>query len=337
MKWKDIPDSARQKLLSLYESGNSLDNAAVTLGINSETLRRRLREYRYQAEMTRKIESGDFDFSFISSRKWNDYLVLEADDLMVISDLELPDTDEAVLQAFLMTAIRYNIRRMVILGDGTAQDQHGLSTWLSTWKDSESIDFGGVFGILNRLIRLLLECFDEIYYVSGNHDQRIAKVTNGQVHMGLLLQHFGGRVHFSQYRRMYLKTSRGTIGLFHQSNFSANGLSLSRKMYNVEPGFDGKKLSAIVVAHIHHWSCGKSDDNLAGCYSLGCARAPERTQYLNETPSTHSQWSQGFMRIQNGFIHNYDLHETDWDEVLGEYAKGLLFHRPLVKTQRIPD
>lgn len=90
-------------------------------------------------------------------------------------------------------------------------------------------------------------------------------------------------------------------------------------MYNAE-NFRGTKPYALITTHIHHWSCGRSEDGLAEIYSLGASEDDSLSQYANETPSAHAKRSQSMILMKRGYLRNIERKSTDWLSELAEYA-----------------
>lgn len=320
MSWQNLSEPTKNSLVQVYRLNKSL--AAITpyaeqLGMNPSTLMRNLQRYNREQEIEFQAEDIGIRLPDQSTRKWNDYLVLESEDALIISDLESPDTDLVWIETVILVAIRHKIKRLVILGDLSAGDQEGLATHLAVWRESGEIDYSTHIGMLRKMIDILKLWFvDGITVISGNHDERISKVTGGQAHLGMFL---GDQVQFSRYRKMYIRNHRGYIACYHQSNFSDNGIKVGRGMYEQE-NFEGAHPYAVIVTHIHHWACGKSKDNLCEIYSLGCSRSRELTQYVNVTPSSHAQWSQSMILMKQGYMRNLERSSTNWQEELGEFA-----------------
>lgn len=321
MQWNQIHPLQKQQALELYRTNKSIETIsplAFQLDIQPATLIRRLQEMDRQDRIETGAKELGIRFPVQSPRQWNDYLVLEGEDAIVISDIESPDADLVWLETALLVAIKNGIKRLIILGDTSAGDQEGLATHLATWRESGEVDYKSGIGMIRKMLEIFLIWFDDIDIISGNHDERIAKSTKGQIDLGTFLDNYGTKVVFSRYRKMYFKTHRGYIAMYHQSNFSDNGIRVGRGMYEQE-NFERSHPYAVIVTHIHHWACGKSKDNLCEIYSLGCSRDRELTQYVNVTPSSHAQWSQSLIVIRNGYLRNLERTSTDWNCELGEF------------------
>lgn len=248
--------------------------------------------------------------------------IIKTNDIILISDIEAPDHDEAMVQLPLLLGMRYGIKKLAIIGDAIKEDV--FASWAKSMLSPE--DFESEMDTFEELLRFWMKWFDEIHIRPGNHDARVAVATGGQIHLGMFLKRLGykGQISYHPLRRMWIETDRGLVALYHQKNSSANGVDVARKMYNVEPGIDGRKPYMVWTTHSHHAGFCKSDDGLAGCFSMGCARSWEKTLYANEVPQTAVRWSQsvGMIRRGKGYLFERDM--TDWEEVLGEFAGNAL-------------
>jgi len=149
---------------------------------------------------------------------------------------------------------------------------------------------------------------------SGNHDERIARATKGQVWLGMFLVDLP--VKLTRYAYLWLKTSRGYVYVCHPSNYSANSAALGQKLYNVTLAPDGSK-PHIILAHTHQMQTAKSPDGLRDIVASGCMRDPQRTKYVQQHTTTHHKWAQGLVMVKNGYLYNIGR-DSDLEFWLGE-------------------
>jgi hypothetical protein len=62
------------------------------------------------------------------SRTYLDYPVIDGDDLIIISDIEIPDHSAKMLQLALLTGMARGIKHLIVAGDLIATDQDSLNT-----------------------------------------------------------------------------------------------------------------------------------------------------------------------------------------------------------------
>jgi len=262
------------------------------------------------------------NFPVSTSPIYNDYIVAETDDALIFSDLELPDQDSDLLKAAFLVAIKFNIKHLIIAGDMVATDQATLTEWAQTWVTDREATFPTVIEISLQILHEFGEQCDSIYMIEGNHDDRVARKTGGQVFLGMFLA--GTKAKYSRYAYMYIKTRRGMVKVCHPSNFSANSVALGQKLYNVSVGPNEEKCH-IILGHTHQMQSGFSPDGTHEIHALGCMRDPQRTRYLQKHSTTYPQWSQGFLLMRGGYFYPLSKYGTNWKELLGEFATVLPF------------
>ena len=317
MNWNDIPADTMQRLLSMYELRLPLDEQARILGVTPKNLIRRLQEYRTYSK--RLALARNLQMPASSPRTYTDYEVLEGDDWLIISDLEVPDHDPSMIETIIRTGARFGIKRLVIAGDLIAGDQRGISSWPSLWAESYEASLQRVLTITKTLLKLLHQQFEDIYFISGNHDERIGRSTGGHINIGMLLE--GMNVNFSHYAYLFIETSRGPVYICHPQNFSKNPVKLGQELYTPILSPSGEKCH-IVLGHCHRAESGASPDGLREVHALGCIRDPEKTKYKMLASNKHYKWTQGFLMIREGFFYPLTKRGTDWRGLLGEFASN---------------
>jgi len=86
------------------------------------------------------------------SPNYEDFIVVEADDIIMIADIEIPDHDPRVLRRAMLTGMRYGIRKIALGGDIIATDQDALNTWLTTWAEDNRMTYASALRQLKQII-----------------------------------------------------------------------------------------------------------------------------------------------------------------------------------------
>lgn len=232
---------------------------------------------------------------------------LDHNNVLITSDWEIPDVDPRMVTLLRKIAKTQNIKHLVIAGDFLATDQESLTHWTATLAEDYQPTFGSVVRLAKDMLRWMLEDFETVSMIRGNHDDRVAKATKGQVHLGMFLEDLG--ITYSQHDHLYLTTKRGTVKVIHPRQYSGDSLKLGQRFYNVTE-HNGEKCH-IVIAHTHQAQLGKSPDKLRDIVALGCLRDPRRTKYLQRNSATFAGWDQGFLMIKDGYFHPIVLGQTD--------------------------
>ncbi len=284
------------------------------------------------ADLAEYIE-GDF-IPDGGGRYFDDFITIESDDFLVISDLEIPDHDPAMVQAAKLTAKAKGIRTLIIAGDAIACDQDSINTWKPLWRIGSALNLQAAIGLFALILVSLSEVFDRIIVIRGNHDDRIAKATGGEIWIGMIMEFVKNRlrsnctIEFSRYSYVYAKTSRGWTYICHPKNFSDVSVNLGRQIYdsNNGPNYDPADLNPvvekchIVLAHTHNAQRGWSKDGYREIIGLGCMRDTSKTEYVMTNSSKHAEWSQGFLFVKQGYFYDATRRATNWRELLGPLA-----------------
>jgi len=314
MKWKDVSLPEKERLANLYIQRLPMHKEAEALNMKYSSLERYLRAYLQHKRMFLTDMAQNIHLPPSPSRLYLDYETIVTDDIVIGADIEIPDYSREYLSLLLLTGMAYGIKKLCIAGDLVATDQQALNDWIKTWRTGMELGFETVIDITFNLLTSLAKWYEEIYIIEGNHDDRIARKTGGEVHLGMLLR--GTIAKYSRYSYLWIETSRGPIRVVHPSGpsgFSQDPITLGQKLYNAEP-----RKCHYVVAHCHRRQDGWSPDGAYEIHSLGAGRDPQRTQYKCKNVTTFKQWDSSFLVVRNGFHYPLDLKSTNWKEVLGE-------------------
>jgi hypothetical protein len=206
---------------------------------------------------------------------------------------------------------------------------------VNTWIHKESLGLEDALDVGEQILVAFLSWFEEIIIVEGNHDDRIARKTGGEIHLGMLLRLAG--VKYSRYSYCYIKTNRNggpepfsgeMIKIMHQKNYSGASASLAQQIFDVENGPYGddpknKVDCHIVIAHTHHAQRGWSKDGSREVVALGYCRDPERTAYKQKSATKHHKSISHFLMIKGGYFYDFSKYGTNWKHELGHLYEQL--------------
>jgi predicted phosphodiesterase len=264
------------RIADIYRNGSQAQflDEAIKLGTNTQTLGRQCRNFHTVSEKLRaKYMAAAIPDS--TTPVYDQYTIVNTDNAIVISDIEVPDHDPRILRLALLAGMKHGIKTLILAGDIIATDQDALNSWLTTWADGEGKTYAQCLAELKGMIRAMAEWFtDGIYAIQGNHDERVARKTGGQITLKLLLE--GEPVDYSMYGYLYLHFPNGEYTyIAHQYAYSKTPVRLAQQIWEVESAPDGSKAKMhIVVTHTHIQQEGWSPDANWRCISLGCMRDP---------------------------------------------------------------
>jgi len=308
MSWKDTEDTTKEQLYQMYKQNIDLTEEARKLEIKISTLERYLRNYH-----------NDKTSLFTPPRqikRYNDFQTITTDNVMILSDIEIPDYSREYLLLALYSAMANNIKTLVIAGDLIATDMSSLNSWSTTWQTND-MNYEQVIQTTQDILNTLGEWFDDIYIIEGNHDDRIARATNGEVHLGMLLDNT--KAVYSRYSFLWIETSRGAIKVSHPKNYSRNPVTLGQKLHSEEP-----RKAHHIIAHCHRMQIGMSLDGLYEIHCLGTGRDSQLTKYKSTRVASFPEWDASFVMIENGYFKHLGLKTTNWQKELGSLYEEYL-------------
>ena len=314
--WNDLPEKERDTLLNL-KAEKRLTNevfTALNLRMTRDSLRRKLNEhktvYAIRQQTVRMVTMPPSP-----SKRYTDFAVLEGDDYIIISDIELPDYNPLYLERAILAGMAHGIRKLIIAGDFLATDQDALNEWVSLWQ-TEDMTYEEAINLAKSVLTRLLSWFTTIDIIEGNHDDRPARKTGGQIHLGMFIA--AENVRYSRYHFLWVKTSKGYVYVCHPRQYSANSVGLGQKIYNTLTAPDGSKPMGIVVAHTHQAQVGTTPDGHGEVIALGTCRDKDLTKYKATSANTHHEWENGFLMIRKAYFYPLTS-RSDWRFWLGEY------------------
>jgi hypothetical protein len=347
-RWANLTREEKDKLLTHYEMSllqrnkdeaireehiESLQSFADEVGTPYKTLLRNVQAWKASTlellgeeaieDLIRKEYRVPLQMG--KGRQFTDYMVIDRDEAIIISDIEIPDENFIALQLAVAEGKLRGIKTLLIIGDFAALDKSAFTHYKKSWNAGNGNPFSDIVARLQAVLDYLADWFDEIYLVEGNHDRRIALATDGELNLGMLIN--SDKVHYSQYASMYVKTSRlGTVKLVHQQNYSKTPLSMIPDMYGAELGPDYDPADPIgtmqktgfVLTHTHIAQTGSTPDRVFQAVSLGTMRNPFHTQYKMINQNRHHQWDVAFGVMEDSKIDLVQVPFINWKRRLGD-------------------
>ncbi len=245
------------------------------------------------------------------SRIYNDFLTIETDDVVIGSDFEVPDHSPIFLAMLILAGIAFDIKDLILAGDVLGSDQQGIEGHDSVWVPSFVPNYDDMSDITVNIINYFFEWYTRVYAIRGNHDDKAARVTQGQITPHNVYARTNAV--YSRYAWMHVRTSRGLVWVVHPRQYSKAPITLGQKLYNAQP-----EKGHWVLGHCHLRNDGWTEDGSFEVHTLGTGRDPEKAPYKNLNVTTHPQWNSSLLVIKDGEHIPLDMKSTNWRRVLGD-------------------
>jgi len=250
-------------------------------------------------------QKGTLAFPEPLGKTYDDYITIDADRALILGDAEIPNHDPAIFDTACSIAKQFNIETLILNGDFVALDC--FSTWART--AVYKLAFEEELDVAEEALKVFLQQFKQIVWVTGNHERRLAYRVDGHITIGKFLEKFSKGLTISEYAYCLLNSGGNTIMVVHPKNYSRIPLSTARELAAV-------KLTCIVAGHNHHQSFGYDRSGQHWIVDGGCCRDSSKTRYKSVECSTHPAWNEGFTMIIDGEPYLINKRNADfWKKV----------------------
>lgn len=223
--------------------------------------------------------------------RFTGYWELEGD-FLVINDVHIPATNWAFAELALQVAETHlpRPRRCILVGDLINGDA------LSRWEDlvmctplEDELDYA------NQYLNVLGGVFDEIWFMRGNHEDRLLKSLRGQLNAPQFLRMVSDntRVHYSTYSKCTVSSGGELWRLTHQRAYRKRKLSVANELAM-------KYKAHIISAHQHHSAQGRDDSNTYTIIDSGGLHDSELMAYVQLDDTTSPVMCNGFVLLREG-------------------------------------
>lgn len=268
------------------DKGWSNYRIADHFGVNESTIRRGLKQ---------QVQIDDLAFGGMD-------VVLDVPlehygNLAVTADWHIPLYDPEYVNTFLTDAKERGHTHLVIAGDFFNFDS--LSSY-----DPKQVDAGLEVELAEakKVMRVLLDQFDTVYYIWGNHDARLHKTLGFKIQfkeaMRLVFGDLGrellSKIRFTNLDHMWVRTPDGMPDWYicHPANYTRMALNTAKVLAS-------KYNANVITAHSHHCAVGYGVDGEKVVAEIGGLFDRHKTAYLQRS-TTFPTWAQGYAFIENG-------------------------------------
>lgn len=224
--------------------------------------------------------------------------VLPLDDYMVSCDYHAPFHSPWWINKMLEVAERFKIKKHIIAGDFF--DFEFASKWPG---DHGTLD-AEVDGSKEAL--KAIDAFDVNYFIQGNHERRVQRLTDGKITAQHLFSLFGKERWENRVR--YMTNDSVRVGddylILHPSSYSQISGSVAVRLAE-------KHHRHVLNAHGHFAAIRYDKSGKYVCVDLGGMFDIQRIEYCMTRSTTHPYWNNGFGMIRDGRFTLFHP-QTDW-------------------------
>ena len=286
----------REAARMAVEKNMSNRKIADELGVNESTIRRGLATMRISRHLLPTEPTVADRLNLI----WDTPMVAPLNERYAITaDWHIPIYDVEYANKFIQDAKARGISKLIIGGDFFNFDA------LSQYHPKQ--EGAGVEGELREaevVMRTLLETFDVIYFLWGNHDARLHKALGHamkfEASMKLVFGSLGeealSRIKFTNLDHMWIGDEDDDRWyICHPGNYTRVPLSGARVLAT-------KYRANVITAHSHHCAVGYAIDGDAVVAEIGGLFDRHKTAYLQRS-TTFPSWAQGYAFLEEGRLY----------------------------------
>lgn len=217
----------------------------------------------------------------------------------ITADWHIPLYDPVYANRFITDAREREIRTLIIAGDFFNFD--ALSAY---FPKQQGAGLETEINEANMVMRSLLESFDDIYYLWGNHDARLHKALGFTIQfrkaMKMVFGELGDqaleRVHFTNLDHIWVgdQLLDDPWYVCHPGSYTRVPLSGARALAT-------KYNANVITAHSHHTAVGYAIDGKKVVCEAGGLFDTTKTAYLQRS-TTFPTWQQGYAFLDNGHL-----------------------------------
>lgn len=277
-----------RQYVTYADEGRSNYWIADKFGVNESTVRRGLDRLNYQRNLLPLDQPSRYSFDLDTP------IVIEGN-AMITADWHIPLYDPELVNHMLKKAMELGITTLVIAGDYFNFDSLSQYDPKQDGADLEREWYEAI-----AVMRVVLETFDRIIFVWGNHDSRMHKALGFKMRFaeamkmtfGILGDDALGKIEFTNLDHCIVESNGERFYICHPATYSSTPLGGTRKIAN-------KQNMHVITAHSHHCAVGLAEDGEKILIEAGGFHDRTKTAYLQRSTG-FPFWAQGYCWIIDG-------------------------------------
>jgi hypothetical protein len=232
--------------------------------------------------------------------------VLEGD-FVLVGDVHAPTTDWELAMKVIDVGERWGIRRLIIGGDMLNNDAFSHHP-----KTSDDIPYKQEAEAAAALLESWLDYFEEIIWISGNHERRFEKWLRGAKNIHDLKASIlpDSRIKTSRFGYCLIDTPQGRWRVTHPREYSRIRIRKANFLCN-------KFRTHIWSFHEHHLGMTWNESGHNVLINGGGLYESKVMEYVQLDDTTHPHMCKGFGVLRGGYPKLYGMPPfTNWEEEL---------------------
>jgi UDP-2,3-diacylglucosamine pyrophosphatase LpxH len=256
-----------------------------------------------------RLDNTERAFPIPPTPQYNNYWHLHGD-FVISSDWHIPYHNSDMADKLVKIAKKFKVKNHIIAGDFSDQNivrkmlygQH--VTGLEVREDLEQ-----TFCIMAEAINTLLDWFDKIYLLTGNHDIYLLKVLQGNMKLDRFWKMIG--VSPKEFNKRFFVSAHpfcavnDTWHITHPATYSRIPMTVARSIST-------KYRKSVMSAHGHQFGLSTDISGRDICIDTGGLFDYTRMGYKWHSDTTHPQWVGGFVMLKNNKPYLFSELTTDW-------------------------
>lgn len=291
----------QEKLLIYFWNKNyTKQDIANKLDRSYDSINRKTRDLRRDKAIEKR--SND-NFGWLHNeaaeiKPYTDWFRIKSKNVMIIADTHLPFMNVPFAEKMFFMRDVFGSNDLIIAGDFFDEvmfsffDIRDKTTW------QKEKEFASVF------INQLLEVFDNIYILMGNHDLRILRLLKFK-------ENFEGLI------RSITQDKRVKISDYPKAEINKDWEVYHPRSYSQISGQVAKKLAEkygknVIATHGHFTSYSFDRSGKYECIDIGGLVDYDKIEYVAHSITTHPRWINSFMILRDNKPYIF-TEKTDWD------------------------
>lgn len=212
-------------------------------------------------------------------------------DVLILTDIHLPGTRYDWLDRVIKDAIHYGIKHCVIGGD--LLDMSKLNRHEKEWKEGH--DFEQEQDEANRIMQILLDNFDHVYFLRGNHDENFTRTLQWTMSFDRSMRMILNDISEEDHQRLtivdsdhcYLHNSQGKWLVCHTRSYSKIPGKVPSDILMINPDLVG-----CIAGHRHHYGIVNTPNGRIAV-EAGHFADDRQQSYKHQYTTTFPKWSTG--------------------------------------------